>query len=824
MGTNKWELSAERLRRRTDPAIFSFHSTEELPPLQKIIGQERAVRAIDFGINITSDGYNIFAVGRPGSGRTTVVRQFLTRQAEKRPVPPEWCYVYNFEDPRRPKALSFPAGRATRFRKGMKELIQQLRQELPRAFEGEHYEQRRREIMLEIQQKQQELFRNLEQYLNERGFALLRTQMGLTIAPMLNGEILSSEAYQKLDPEIRKRFEDRRPELQEQFDKTMRQARELDRQARQAMENLNNELAGFVVDHLMADLREEFADCPKAIEYLDAVRGDVLQNLQNFLSGTEGESSPLPFIPRVREQWFERYTINVLAENSGPHAPVIIEDNPTYHNLIGRIEHRAELGTMVTDFTQIRAGALHRANGGYLVVEAKDLLLNPLAWMGLKRALRSHQIKIEEMTQYYGLLATTTLEPEPIPLDVKVVIIGDELVYQLLYIHDEDFRELFKVKAQFAVDLPRDEAADDYARFIGDLCRREGLRHFDPTAVARLIDEAARLADSQKKVTTHFADVADLVREASFWAERNGRELVTEEDVRAAVQERTYRLNYAAERYVETVQDGVILIDTEGAVVGQVNGISVIELGNFEFGLPSRITARTYVGRAGVVSIEREVKMSGPIHDKGQLILASYLASRFAQKHPLTMSASLTFEQLYSGVEGDSASSTELYALISSLAEVPIKQNLAVTGSVNQFGQIQAIGGVNAKIEGFFDVCKARGLTGDQGVLIPVANIQHLMLRDDVVEAVREGKFHIYAISRVEEGIELLTGMPAGEPDEEGNYPEGTVYARVQAKLQEYAERMKKEEGGAEEEERDNPGDEEPSPEEDEPEPPTEGK
>jgi lon-related putative ATP-dependent protease len=814
MNVSDLKLVPEQLRARTDPALFSFASTAELEPLPRIIGQDRAVRAIDFGIDMPSLGYNIFAVGPAGSGRATAVRMFLDTHARQRPAPNDWCYVYNFQDARRPAALSLPSGRASQLDKLMGDLIQRLRAEIPRAFEGEHYEDRRREIMLEMQAKQQELFQNLESYLNERGFALMRSQSGLNIAPMLNGEILSGDAYQKLDPELRKKFEAFRPDLQEQFDKTMRETRELDRLVRQRVENINNELAGFVVDNLMSEIKEQFADCPKVVEYLTAVRGDVVENVAKFVPGGGEQENPLA--PRSGERWFDRYRINILAENSGCDcAPVIIEDNATYNNLIGRTELRAEFGAMVTDFSQIRAGALHRANGGYLVIEAKSLFTHPMAWEGLKRALRNREVKIEEMAQLYGVMAMATLDPEPIPLDVKVVIIGDERTYQVLYAYDEDFRELFKVRAQFVTRIPRqDQAVKDYAEFVADICRRENLRPFDPGAVARIMDEAARLADDQGKLSTHFAEIADMIREAAFWASKHEREVVTADDVRKVVEERRVQLGYAAEQYVQTIQDGVIFIATEGAVVGQVNGLSVVQAGNFAFGLPSRITAQTFLGRAGVVSIDREVKMSGPIHDKGQLILSSYLASRFAQKRPLSMAASLTFEQLYSGVEGDSASSTELHALLSSLSGVPIKQTVAVTGSVNQFGQVQPIGGANEKIEGFYDVCRARGLTGDQGVMIPRANVRHLMLRDDVVEAVEKGQFHIYAVSTIEEGIELLTGVPAGEADAEGAYPEGSVYAGVQAKLEQYAALLK-EAGARNEQEAKKPEPEAPAPKED---------
>ena len=803
---NKFELKPEQLRAMTDVSEFSFKTTEELTALDQVIGQERALRAIDFGIEIPSYGYNIFVVGPAGSGRITAVRQFLDRRAEGWPVPADWCYVYNFKDERRPNALRLPAGRGIKLRDAMDDLIERLQQDIPRAFEGEYYEQRRREIQNQFQSRQQELVAELESYLNERGFALIRSQMGLGITPIVDGRPLGPEAFEKLDAETRKKLEAYRPELQEQFDKTMRRTRELDREARQAIENITSEMTGFVVDNAMDEIKEAFGDLEEVVQYLQDVREDVVQNSSDFMPEPEGQQIPfLAALRRPAAQPMNRYKVNVLAEPCDAKrtcAPVVIEDNPTYYNLIGRIEYRAEFGAMVTDFTQIRPGALHRANGGYIIIDAKQLLTNPNAYEGLKRALRNHQIKIEDMSQFYGLVATVSLEPEPIPLDVKVVLIGEEMIYQLLYAYDEDFRELFKVKAQFATEMPRNEEnAQEFARLVAGLTQRENLHPFDAAAVARLYDEAATLVEDKDKITTRFGDVADLVRESSFWATRAGREVVTAEDVRKAVEEGIYRLRYRAERYQEMIDEGVILIDTQGAVVGQVNGLSVSQMANFEFGMPSRITAQTFLGKAGVVSIDREVKLSGPIHDKGQLILSAYLLARFAQRKTLSVSASLTFEQNYGGIEGDSASSTELYVLLSSLAGVPIKQNLAVTGAVSQLGHVQAIGGVNAKIAGFYDVCKLKGLTGDQGVLIPVSNVQHLMLREDIVDAVAQGKFHIYAVSTIEEGIELLTGIPAGTPDAAGNYPEGTLYAKVQQKLEQYSQYLREEAKEEEEEE-----------------------
>ena len=788
MSLHDLELTIDQLRPTTDPAILRFQSTAELEPLNDVIGQERAVRAIDFGVDMPGPGYNIFAVGASGSGRATAVRQFLDRRAALRPAPADWCYVYNFDDPRRPSSLKLPTGRAFALAERMAETLSTLRRELPRAFEGEQYEERRRELMLEMQRKQQSLFGELETYLNERGFALIRSQAGLTIAPVREGEVLNSEAFQQLDDETRQRYDEQRPELQERFDKAMRNARDLDRQAKKRVDNINNEMAGFVVDNIMADLQEAYADCPQVTAYLQAVGADIVSNIGQFVGSDEEQTNPLKALGGGGD-WFVRYQVNVLTGQPGDRAPVVFEDNPTYQRLIGRIAHRAEFGAVVTDFTEIRPGALHQANGGYLVIEAQRLLAKPLAWDGLKRALRNHQIKIEEMGQFYGMVSGTTLDPDPIPLDVKVVLIGEGQVLQLLTAYDDDFRELFKVRAQFVGTMKRnDDTAEDYAHLVGNLCRKDNLLPFGPDALARIIDQSARWAGDQQKLTTRFSAVADLVREAAFWAGRHGHDVVNAEDVARAVDESHYRLSYAAQRSIEAIEEGLNLISTRGSTVGQINGLSVIQMGGFAFGIPSRITARTHAGRSGVVSIDREVRMSGPIHNKGQMILSAYLASCFAQEKPLSVSASLTFEQLYSGVEGDSASSTELYALLSALSGVPIRQSLAVTGSVNQFGQVQPIGGVNHKIEGFYDVCKSQGLTGEQGVLIPASNVRHLMLREDVVEACLQGQFHVYAVSTIEEGIELLTGVPAGDLIEEGGYSEGSIYALTQARLEAYAD------------------------------------
>ncbi|NLV73769.1 MAG: AAA family ATPase [Chloroflexi bacterium] len=786
MDQEQFVLTPQQLRPRTNLDALAFGNTSEIEPLDRIIGQDRAIQAIDFGIDIDSAGYNIFAVGPAGSGRTTVVRQFLEQRASLRPAPQDWCYVNNFRDARYPQALALLCGESKVLRSEMDALIVQLRRDIPMAFEGEVFEQRRREIILAMQRQQMMLYQELEAYLRERSFTLIRGESRMVIAPIAEGQPLTDEQYEKLPDKVKTRYENFRPEIQEQFGKTMRLTRQLERNGRQALEKVTRDIAGFVVDQSLADLMSKYANT-KVAEFLTAVREDAISNAQNLIAPAEAQ--PLLLGREApRDRFLENYRVNVLTESQTcDFAPIVIEDNPTYANLIGRIEHRAEFGTMVTDFTQIRAGSLHRANGGYLVVEAKNLLSNPLAWDALKRSLRSRQIKIEEMVSFYGVVTTVSLEPEPIPLDVKVVIIGDEQLYELLYTYDEDFAELFKIKAQFVSQVTKDaEILEDYARFVAGLCRKEGLLHFTRDAVAYVIDAASRLVEDQKRLSTRMAQVADIIREAAYYAQKAGHNLVEVEDVRRSMMERIYRQDHTAERYRETIEDAVIKIDVQGSHVGQINGLSVIQALGWQFGIPSRVSAQTFIGRRGVVSIDREVKMSGPIHDKGQLILSSYLEACFAQKSPLSISATITFEQLYTGVEGDSASSTELYAILSSLAEAPIRQDLAVTGSVNQFGQIQAIGGVNAKVEGFFDVCQRLGLTGTQGVLIPSANVQHLMLREDVVEAVEAGKFRVYAVDTIEQGIELLTGVPAGEVDEQGNYPEGSIFARVSAKLEEY--------------------------------------
>jgi len=799
------ELTADQLWSPCDPAIFDFETTDSLPGEVVIIGQERAVDAIDFGVGIASFGFNIYALGYTGTGRTTTLRTYLDRIAAGQPVPADWLYVYNFADPNRPNAISLPPGTAMQFRRDMQELVSDLQREIPRAFESEDYEKQKESIVREAQEKRNEAFVHLEHRVNERGFTVLKTAMGLGIAPVLNGQVLTPEAYQQLDEGTRKDIEAHQEKLQSEMAETMRGIRDLEKATKHRLDEFDREIAGFAVTHLIGDVKEKYGEMEELPEYLEAVQADIVDNVEGFKApGDEpAEGLAATMRPRQTEALLNRYTVNIIVDNSQcTGSPVIFEANPTYANLIGRIEHRAEFGALVTDFSMIKAGCLHRANGGYLVVEMSGLLANPLAWEAMKRAIKNSSIRTEGMGAQLQMVSTLTLEPEPIPLDLKVLLIGDPMTYYMLHQYDEDFRKLFKVKADFGARFDRKPAAcQHYAQFVAARCHEEGLLPFEREAVARVVDYGTRLAGHQKKLSTRFGEIADLVREASYWAKRRGAGQTTGEDVQKAINQGIYRSNRAEEQIQEMIDEGSIHVDVEGEVIGQVNGLSVLSLGDYEFGKPSRITVRTYTGRTGVVSLDREAKLSGRIYDKGLLTLSGYLGGKYALDTPLSLSASISFEQLYDEIEGDSASSTELYALLSSLSNLPIKQGFAVTGSIDQHGNVQPIGGANEKIEGYFLTCKHKGLTGEQGVILPEQNVVNLMLRDDVRQAVDDGQFHIYPLRTVDQGIEILTGVPAGELQEDGTYPEDSVHGLVAARLEEIAANLKEKGEGEEEEE-----------------------
>jgi len=787
------ELPVEKLRKMCDPQELSCETSEEVEPLETIIGQERAVRSLEFGLGIKETGFNIYVAGPPGTGKTTAVKRFLEEAAKDKPVPPDWCYVNNFRDPYRPKALRLPPGRGREFQQDVKNLVEGARQEIPRIFESDDYAARREETVQVFQKQKQELISQMGEKAQKQGFLLQVSPMGLLIIPMKDGKPLTEEEFGALSPEVREEMIKKRQSLQEELKKAMRQFSSLDKKANEALRELDQEIVLYTIDQPVRELIEKYKDLPEIVAYLEEVKDDIVLNLSQFRKQAEGQPVSSLLMPGAGELPFRKYEVNVVVDNSELEgAPVVMELNPTYNNLFGRIEKEAQFGALVTDFTMIREGSLHRANGGYLVLPVNEVLRNLFSWDSLKRALRNKEIVVEEAGERLGFITTKSLRPEPIPLDVKVVLIGQPTLYYLLYTMDEDFSELFKVKADFDTQMDRTpENTRDYISFVCTLCREEGLKHLDASALAKLIEHSSRLAEDQEKLSAKFGEISDIIREASFYAVQEDSTYVTAAHIQKAIEEKFYRSNLVQERINEMIERGIIMIDVEGEKVGQVNGLSVSSLGDITFGRPSRITASIGLGREGLIDIEREAKLGGPIHTKGVMILSGYLAQKYAQDKPLSLSARLVFEQSYAEVEGDSASSTELYALLSSLSGLPIKQGIAVTGSINQKGEVQAIGGVNEKIEGFFETCKAKGLTGQQGVIIPESNVQNLMLKEEVVEAVRNGKFHIWPVKNVDEGIEILTGIKAGARQEDGTFEKDSVNYLVDKRLRELAEKMR---------------------------------
>jgi lon-related putative ATP-dependent protease len=789
-------LPPKALYRVCDPEQFDFKTTAELKPLEEMVGQDRAVDAVRFGIGMRRHGYNLFVLGPPGVGKHALAHQFLDRQAASEPVPSDWCYVNNFEEPGKPRVLKLPPGRAVQLRDDMKHLVDELGGTIPAAFESEDYRARRQSIVQQFKERHEQAFGEIEKKARDKNIALIRTPAGIALGPMHEGEVLSADEFGQLPKGKQERLKKDMDELQEQLQATLRQVPKWDREQREKLRELNREVTRFAVGHLIDEPRSRYQDLPNVLQHLRAVEEDVTEHAKDFLIAGGGEQpAAIALVPQPTPEApsFGRYEVNVMVDNGALEgAPVVYEDHPTYPNLIGRVEHIAQFGALITDFSLIKAGALHRANGGYLIVDARKLLLQPYAYEGLKRVLRTGEIRIEWLAQVLSLVRTVSLEPEPVPLDVKIVLVGERLLYYLLSAYDPEFDELFKVAADFEEDMAlTPETVSLYARLIGTLTQKEELRPFDRGAVARVIEQSARLTEDAEKMSAHMQSIADLLREADYWAQTQGRDVVTAEDVQDAIDAGVRRASRVRERIQEEIQRGTILIDTAGTVPGQVNGISVLQLGGYAFGRPSRITARVHLGHGRVIDIEREVKLGGPIHSKGILILSGFLGARYAPERPLSLSASLVFEQSYGAVEGDSASLAELCALLSALAEVPARQSLAITGSVNQNGQVQAIGAVNEKIEGFFDVCQNAGLSGEQGVIIPAANVKHLMLKREVVEAAEGGKFHIYPVETVDQAVEILTGLPAGERDAEGRYPEGSFNQLVEKRMIAFSEKAR---------------------------------
>ena len=787
------ELSADKLRRECSPSVMSCKSTDGLEPLQKIIGQERAVRALKFGLGIKDRGFNVYVSGLPGTGRKTAVKSFLEETAKSKPLPFDWCYVNNFSNEYEPKALKLSAGKGKEFQSDMRSFVGNARTALPKAFESEDYARKRDATISALEEQRKKLTEQLNSEAQREGFVIQATRIGLLLIPVVKGKPISDQELMTLSPKVRQDLDAKRERLESELRNAMRQFADMDRRIHQELDKLNKDVALYAIGNLVADLAEKYKDSSDVVSYLKEVETDVLDHLSQFVKGSEDvQQAPFP-VPWMKESPFKKYEVNVVVDNSKTvGAPVVIGLNPTYQNLFGRVEKEAQFGALITDFMMIRGGALHKANGGYLILPVEELFRNPFSYDGLKRALRNERIFIEEAEEALGFLSVRSLKPEPIPLDVKVVLIGDPYVYQQLFVLDMEFSELFKVKADFDTTMDRtDENTEQYAAFVCALCQKEKLKHLDGSGLAKVVEHSSRLAEDQLKLSTQFASVADIIREANFYASEDKSEFITGVHVSKAIEEKVYRSKLIQEKIEEMIKREILLIDTVSEKVGQVNGLSVVGLGDFEFGIPSRVTVSVGLGREGVVDIEREAKMGGPIHTKGVLILSGYLEGKYAQDKPFSLSARLVFEQSYEGVEGDSASSTELYAILSGLSGLPIRQCLAVTGSVNQKGEVQAIGGVNEKVEGFFEVCKLKGFTGDQGVMIPESNVQNLMLKEEILDAVKSGKFHVFSVKSIDEGIEVLTGTKAGARQKDGKFEEGSVNYLVDKRLREIAEKLK---------------------------------
>ncbi len=788
-------LKTEQLYKYCDPNIFKFNTTEDISRFEETIGQHRALKAIDFGLNLNNKGFNIFALGENGTGRFRTVRAILLQKAAKEKVPNDWCYVYNFKNPDAPMTISLPPGRGGEFKKDMDELIKTIKEEITKIFESKEYDKQRSKIIEEFQQKQKTLFTSLEEDAQSKGFAIRKVPTGLLIVPIKKtGESLTEEEYASIDEKTRKRIEEIGRSLQEKLDDVGRAIREAEKILKEMLSRLEREIALEAIGAFIEDLIKKYNDVEIIKSYLISVKEDILANLDDF-KAQEEQPPPIPFIKMPKpEISFARYSVNLIVDNSElKGAPVIFESNPTYLNLFGRIEHKVQFGMAVTDFTMIKAGSLHKANGGYIVIQVLDLFKNMFSYDALKRAIKNREIRIEDVWEQYRLLSTVAMKPEAIPLDVKVILIGTPYIYYLLYNLDEEYKELFKVKADFDSRMERTaDNIDRYASFVASCAKEEELKPFDKTGVAKIIEYSSRLAGHQEKLSTRFSDIADILRESHYWAMKDNSGVVSSRHVLQAIEEKIFRSNRIEDRIREAIVEDTLIVNTEGRKVGQVNGLAVLDMGDYSFGKASRITAKTYTGKAGVVNIEREIKMSGRIHAKAIMIISSYLGSKYALKKPISLSASITFEQLYEMVEGDSATCAELYALLSSISNIPLKQCIAVTGSMDQNGDVQPIGGVNEKIEGFFELCKQRGLDGSHGVIIPGRNVKHLMLKQDVIDAVKEGKFLVYPIDKMEDGLEILTGMSAGELQEDNTYSENTINHLVMKRLNEISEAMEK--------------------------------
>ncbi len=803
------EVPVSELRPICDPSEFPFQSTAELSTRDEVVGQKRALKAIEFGLSIRNHGYNIFVSGIPGTGRNSIVKSIVQRISRDRTVPDDWCYINNFKEPDRPQAVSLPHGRGREFRSDIDKFIEFMQGEIPKVFDSKEYEEQKARIMEESEKAKEALFGDAGTRALDLGFQLTITRTGMVKVPLWKGKPLQAQDLEALSPEQRRELEDHEKQVDAVIRDFLSKARMLDKEAHEKIHDLNRRIAHFTMGHQVEDLKEKYAMNPRIVDYLSDVEEDILGKLREFLG--QGQELPIAIEGMDKGSFLERYKVNLIVDNATTQGgPVVEEANPTYNNLVGRIERKARFGAFFTNFSMIRSGSVLQANGGYVLLNAIDVLRNPFSWDALKRIIKKNEVKIEDIGELYGF-ASGGIKPEPIPVSLKIIMLGSPWLYYLLYHYDEDFRDLFKVKSDFDTQtLSSAEERMHYANFIGNMVKNEELLHFDRGAVAGIIEHSVRLTEKKSKLSLRFSDLSDLVRESSYWAAQAGSATVTVEHVDRALNEKIYRADLLDERIQELFADGTFMVDVSGEAVAQVNGLSIYDIGDFAFGKPSRITSRVYLGKAGVIDIEREAKLSGRIYNKGVLILSGYLGGTYARDRTLSISATLAFEQSYGEVEGDSASAAELIALISGIAEVPVRQAVAITGSINQKGELQPIGGVNEKVEGFFSVCRNRGLTGDQGVIIPALNVKNLMLKKEVVEAVREGKFRIYAVSTVNEALEILTGLPAGDRSGDGAWPEGSVNFLVDKRLKDMAKKLKADDKREEKKEKTEENNEEP--------------
>ena len=793
-----YELDYTKLKNVCSPSDFNFQSTAELTPLEEIIGQERAVKAFEFGLAVKMKGYNIYMCGPSGTGKTTYALSSTQKLAATEPVPMDWCYVYNFENPMKPMAISFEAGIGKRFVDDMAELVAQFRKELSKAFRSEDYEKEKLMIAHSFEEQQDEMFDEMSVLADEYDFILKSMESGIYFIPIVNGEPVENENYDVLSEEEKEAIDKNNLLLREKTAPFIRKIYEFRKECDKQIDELNHKIANVAIGHYIEEVKETYKTNERVISYINNLQKDVLEHLEYFMEEEEPEedvlSSLMPLFGKKQEEDVtQRYRVNLIVDNSQTQgAPVIVNFNPTYNNLMGEIEYDSEFGNLTTDFMKIKSGLFHQANGGYLIVQAHDILSAPHAWEALRSVIKTKEINIDTIRELQGSTATPVLKPEPIPIQFKVIMIGSEYFYNVLSEYDEEFDKFFKIRADFDYEMPRtDEKKKKITQFIKGFVEREKTLEFDVSAICAIIEYSSRSTSRQDKLSTRFNYLAEILVESYTWAKLENATIITAKHVQEAIYEKEQRMKLYEEKLDEMLDEEVVMIDTQGSEIGQINGLAVLDMGSYAFGTPSRITATTYVGKSGIVNIEKEAHMSGHTHDKGVQIITGFLGQTYAQKFPMSLSCRVCFEQNYNGIDGDSASSTELYCIISSLSELPIRQNLAVTGSVNQKGEIQAIGGVTQKIEGFFKLCKKRGLTGNQGVIIPLSNVKELVLNDEVIDAVKTGVFHIYPIKHIDEGIELLMGYPAGEKDEDGKFPADSVHGKVYAKLAAFAKASK---------------------------------